>query len=98
MPGQLCRSAQGTLRAAARAQAKWRGCYVADDTVVLSYTVGDVQFLEQPGSVEQDGQTSFVRSLQHGALNAAVATLVCEVENAQAEWRMAWPFWCPAIW
>ena len=66
-----------------RAQAKWRGCYVADDTVVLSYTVGDVQFLEQPGSVEQDGQTAFVRSLQHGALNAAVATLVCEVENAQ---------------
>ena len=82
-PRQLCRSAQGTFGPLPEGQAKWRGCYVADDTVVLSYTVGDVQFLEQPGSVEQDGQTAFVRSLQHGALNAAVSTLVCEVENAQ---------------
>ena len=66
-----------------KAQAKWRGCYVADDTVVLSYTVGDVRILEQPGSVEQDGQTVFVRSLQHGALTTSPATLVCEVENAK---------------
>ena len=66
-----------------KAQAKWRGCYVADDTVVLSYTVGNVKVLEQPGSVEQDGQTVFVRSLQHGALTTPLATLVCEVENAK---------------
>ncbi len=66
-----------------KTQAKWRGCYVADNTVVLSYTVGDVKILEQPGSVEQDGQTVFVRSLQHGTLTKPLATLVCEVENAK---------------
>ena len=45
--GQLCRSAQGTF-GLLPGRSQWRGCYVADDTVVLSYTVGDVQFLEQP--------------------------------------------------
>ena len=65
-----------------RAQAQWRGCYVANNNVVLEYTVGGIGFLEQPGSIEQDGQTVFVRSIQHEAVTADLATIVCEMEGA----------------
>jgi len=65
------------------AQAQWRGCYVADETVVLNYTVGGTDFLEQPGSVEKDGQTVFVRSIRHGKILADVAMLVAELDNAK---------------
>ncbi|MDG2212668.1 MAG: hypothetical protein P8M70_02465 [Verrucomicrobiota bacterium] len=64
-------------------QAKWRGCYVADDHVVLSYTVGKTQIQEEPGSIEKDGQTVFVRHIKHAGLGAELAALVCEVENAE---------------
>ena len=66
-----------------KTQAKWRGCYVADDDVVLSYTVGKTQILEQPGSIERDGQTIFIRHIRHDGLAAELATLVCEVEKAE---------------
>ncbi len=64
-------------------QAQWRGCYVADDKVVLSYTVRGINFLEQPSSIEKDGQTAFVRSLRHDVLTGGVAALVCEVEGTK---------------
>ena len=66
-----------------RKHVQWRGNYVADDQVVLSYTVHGVGILEQPGSIEKDGQTVFVRSIQHEDISADLVTLVCEVENAK---------------
>ena len=66
-----------------KTQAKWQGCYVADDHVVLSYTVGKTQVQEQPGSIEKNGQTVFIRHIKHDGLGAELASLVCEVENAQ---------------
>ena len=66
-----------------RKHIQWRGNYVADDQVVLSYTVHGVGILEQPGSIEKDGQTVFVRSIQHEDISADLVALVCEVENAK---------------
>jgi len=56
---------------------------VANDQVVLSYMVHGVGILEQPGSIEKDGQTVFVRSIQFEDISADLVALVCEVENAK---------------
>ena len=66
-----------------KAQAKWRGCYVADGKVVLSYTVGKIQIQEEPGSIEKDGQTIFIRHIKHDELSTELIALVCEVEQAK---------------
>jgi hypothetical protein len=66
-----------------RKHVQWRGNYVANDQVVLSYMVHGVGILEQPGSIEKDGQTVFVRSIQFEDISADLVALVCEVENAK---------------
>ena len=66
-----------------RAQAKWLGCYVADGQVLLSYTVGKIQIQEEPGSIEKDGQTIFIRHIKHDELSSELIALVCEVEQAK---------------
>ncbi|HIG80238.1 MAG TPA: hypothetical protein EYQ62_01030 [Verrucomicrobiales bacterium] len=66
-----------------RKHVQWLGNYVADDQVVLSYRVHGVGILEQPGSIEKDGQTIFVRSIKYENISADLVTMVCEVENAK---------------
>ena len=66
-----------------RKHVQWLGNYVANDQVVLSYKVHGVGILEQPGSIEKDGQTIFVRSIKYEDISADLVTMVCEVENAK---------------
>ena len=66
-----------------RKHVQWLGNYVANDQVVLSYKVHGVGILEQPGSIEKDGQTVFVRSIKYEDISADLVTMVCEVENAK---------------
>ena len=66
-----------------RKHVQWLGNYVADDQVVLSYRVHGVGILEQPGSIEKDGQTIFVRSIKYENISTDLVTMVCEVENAK---------------
>jgi len=63
--------------------AQWQGCFVADDKVVLHYTVRGINFHEQPGTIEKDGETVFVRAIKHDALSADLSLLICEVANIQ---------------
>ena len=58
-----------------RKHVQWRGNYVANDQVVLSYMVHGVGILEQPGSIEKDGQTVFVRSIQFEDISADLVAL-----------------------
>ncbi|MDE2680842.1 MAG: hypothetical protein OSB29_05700 [Verrucomicrobiota bacterium] len=66
-----------------RKHVQWLGNYVANDQVVLSYMVHGVSILEQPGSIEKEGQTIFVRSIKYEDISADLVALVCEVENAK---------------
>ncbi len=67
-----------------RSWAQWKGDYVVGENVVLHYTVQGVSVHEQPGSVERQGQTGFLRNIRLGARPQPLTVLLCEVENAQA--------------
>jgi hypothetical protein len=59
-----------------RAWAHWKGLYLHEDKVVLSYTVGDARVRELPAYEELAGGRSFVRHLE---IEGARAPLVLQV-------------------
>jgi cytochrome c2 len=49
-----------------RPWAHWKGLYLHERKVVLSYSVGDMTVLEMPGLDQRDGVTAFARTLNLG--------------------------------
>ncbi|REL24634.1 cytochrome c [Rhodohalobacter sp. SW132] len=43
---------------------RWNGIYVTDEGPVLSYSIGQTEILEYPGSIESDGETVFTRTFR----------------------------------
>jgi hypothetical protein len=63
--------------------AKYRGLYLHNRDVILTYTVGTARVLERPGVVKAAGQTVFIRTLQIDK-PAGQTLLVCDgVTGAQ---------------
>ena len=60
---------------------RWDGLYTLGDKVVLSYTVLGTKIYEQPGSVQADGQTGFVRTFKTAKAKSALRLLVCDAEG-----------------
>ena len=65
-----------------RTWCRWDGNYTIGPDVVLAYTVHGTKIFEQPGSVEKDGETGFVRTFKIEANKTALTMAVCEVEGA----------------
>ncbi len=68
-----------------RTWCRWDGMHVVGPDLVLAYTVHNTKILEQPGSVEKDGETAFVRTFKIDATKSALTMAVCEVEGASAK-------------
>ena len=49
-----------------RTWCRWDGHYTIGPDIVLAYTVHGTKISEQPGSVERDGETAFVRTFKIG--------------------------------
>lgn len=64
--------------------AKWKGAYRFGNEVVLSYTVGPVDVLEQPKFVKHDGVTLFSRSFEMGRSFEANILNVAELPTPAA--------------
>ncbi len=62
--------------------AKWRGIYRSGENVVLTYSVGTADVLEQPGLETRDGLALFTRTLQVGATREPLIALIAEDEAA----------------
>ncbi|MEX0929415.1 MAG: DUF6797 domain-containing protein [Balneolales bacterium] len=56
--------------------ARYQGYYRNGDQVVLSYTVGGIPVLDQPGSVQIDGTVAFTRTLQVDASDTGMQALI----------------------
>ncbi len=67
--------------------ARWDGHYVVGDKVVLAYTVHGTKIYDQPGSVEQDGQTAFLRTIKIDAAKADLTALILDGEGAAEQRR-----------
>lgn len=60
---------------------RWDGLYVNGMNVVLAYTVHGTKILEQPASVEKDGEIGFVRTFKIEKARQDLALLVTTVEG-----------------
>ncbi len=60
---------------------RWDGVYVNGMSVVLAYTVHATKILEQPSSVEKDGEVGFVRTFKIEKAKQDLAMLVATVEG-----------------
>ena len=63
---------------------RWDGHYVLGERVVLAYTVLGTRIHEQPSSVEQDGETGFVRTFMTEKTKQALAAMLCEADATRA--------------
>ncbi len=61
---------------------RWDGHYVVGDNVVLAYTVHGTKIHEQPGSVEKNGQTAFLRTIKLETAKADLSALILDGEGA----------------
>lgn len=61
---------------------RWNGVYLTEQGPVLSYTVGDTDILETPGSTELDSETIFTRTFQVEPANAELSLKAGEVPGA----------------
>jgi type 1 glutamine amidotransferase/cytochrome c551/c552 len=57
--------------------AHYRGLYLHDERVVLSYSVGDVAVLESPWYHAENGAAAFTRTLHVGPAAAELRMLIC---------------------
>ncbi len=64
--------------------AKYKGVYLDGYKVILHYTVGDADILEQPSFDDSDGIDVFVRSIQFGKSSKPLTALLLEDEKAEA--------------
>ncbi|WP_158859384.1 c-type cytochrome [Lunatibacter salilacus] len=62
-------------------EVRWEGHYLVDDELVLSYTVNDVSVLENPGVVQQDGQTLFTRNFNLSPTKSKLILALAEVTD-----------------
>ena len=58
--------------------AHWKGLYLHDNHVVLSYTVGKAQILESPSMEALDGQLAFARTLHVRGHEIPLGLRVCD--------------------
>ena len=61
--------------------ARWNGHYIVGNQVVLSYSILGTPILDQPGSVENNGQTAFTRTLKFAAAKSELIALICEADG-----------------
>src|SRR5688500_10151857 len=59
----------------------YKGLYVHDDKVVLSYTVGDMDVLEMPVAVSKGGVTGIMRYFRLGPSKTTQRILICRVPD-----------------
>ena len=62
---------------------EWRGLYLADDAVVLSYRVGDAEILERATSEASDGLQAMVRTLNVGPRAHPLVLQVAEQDDSE---------------
>ena len=65
-----------------REVARYRGVYLHDRRVVVSYTVGECEVLEMPGAVLVDGRASFTRNFTVGPSKRDLSVLLAEETGA----------------
>jgi hypothetical protein len=65
--------------------AHYRGLYRHGDQVVLHYTVGDCNVLEQPGVIRQGNLTVFTRTLNLGRAKEPLALALCDFPKAAGQ-------------
>lgn len=63
--------------------AHYKGLYRHGRQVVLSYTVGNVDILELPGSVAVGGQVAFTRTVHVGKSDSPLKLELCNAQGAQ---------------
>jgi hypothetical protein len=61
---------------------RWDGLHVNGMDVVLAYTVHGTKILEQPSSVQKEGETGFVRTFKTEQARQNLSMQVCTVEGA----------------
>ncbi|GAB3985926.1 hypothetical protein GCM10028807_02240 [Spirosoma daeguense] len=61
---------------------QWKGVYVHEKTAILSYTIGETDILEMPGSELQKGQIAFTRTFRVGKSTQKLYLNVAEVRNS----------------
>lgn len=62
--------------------AHYKGLYRNGERVILSYSVGQTDVLEMPGSVASGTQVAFTRTIRMGKSEVAQKLLVCEEDGA----------------
>src|SRR5690606_12657567 len=60
---------------------RWNGVYLIDEEVVLSYTVGDSEIYELPGSLTEQGETAFTRTLRTTGSKEILTMVAAEVTD-----------------
>ncbi len=64
--------------------AKYKGVYLDGRKVIMHYTVGDADVLEQPSFDDSDGLNVFARSIQIGKSSKPLTMLLLEDDSAEA--------------
>jgi hypothetical protein len=65
--------------------AHYKGLYRNGDRVILSYSIGQTNVLEMPGTVESGGHVAFTRTIQFGKSDVPQKMLVCEEVGAKSK-------------
>lgn len=71
-----------------KAWAHYKGIYRHGKQVVISYSVGDVEILELPGSVAVNGKVAFTRTIRMSRSAAPVELYLCDSDGGDVRsWR-----------
>ena len=65
--------------------AHWKGLYLHDNAVVLSYTVGETKVLESPTLTKSDGTTALTRHIQIGKSSSDLILQVALASDAKSQ-------------
>lgn len=65
--------------------AHYKGLYRHGKQVVVSYSVGDVDVLEMPGSKMLDGKPAFTRTIEVGRSSTPLEMCICDSDGGQVQ-------------
>ncbi|WP_373494740.1 DUF6797 domain-containing protein [Aquiflexum sp.] len=61
---------------------RWNGIFLSGNEVLLSYTVGDTEVTEKPGTIRSENETTFTRTIQTEGPRKALTMVAAEVTGA----------------
>lgn len=61
---------------------RWNGIYLSGNEVLLSYSVGDTEVTEKPGTIQSENETAFTRTIQTTGRKKALTMVAAEVADA----------------